>query len=40
MTHNYERHGTTSLFAALYVKTGQVIGDIIGDIVVPSSGSS
>lgn len=25
-THDYQRHGTTSLFAALDVKTGQVIG--------------
>lgn len=27
-THDYTRHGTTSLFAALNVKTGTVIGDI------------
>ena len=26
-THDYVRHGTTSLFAALDVKTGQVIGE-------------
>lgn len=26
-THDYERHGTTSLFAALAVKTGVVIGE-------------
>ena len=26
-THDYERHGTTSLFAALDVATGQVIGE-------------
>ena len=26
MTHDYKRHGTTSLFAALEVATGQVIG--------------
>ena len=26
-THDYKRHGTTSLFAALDVKTGQVIAD-------------
>ena len=25
-THDYRRHGTTSLFAALEVKTGRVIG--------------
>jgi len=27
MTHDYKRHGTTTLFAAFDVKTGQVIGD-------------
>jgi transposase len=27
-THDYERHGTTSLFAALDVKTGTVIGEL------------
>ena len=26
-THDYKRHGTTSLFAALDVKTGTVIGE-------------
>jgi transposase len=26
-THDYRRHGTTSLFAALDVKTGEVIGE-------------
>ena len=26
MTHDYKRHGTTTLFAALYVATGKVIG--------------
>lgn len=26
-THDYERHGTTTLFAALNVKTGKVVGD-------------
>ncbi len=26
MTHDYKRHGTTTLFAALNVLTGQVIG--------------
>lgn len=26
-THDYERHGTTTLFAALNVKTGEVIGE-------------
>src|SRR5262249_36102942 len=29
-THDYVRHGTTSLFAALEVKTGTVIGDLHG----------
>jgi transposase len=27
-THDYKRHGTTSLFAALDVKTGKVIGEL------------
>jgi len=27
-THDYERHGTTSLFAALNTKTGQVLGQL------------
>lgn len=27
-THDYRRHGTTSLFAALNVKTGTILGDI------------
>src|SRR5512145_644916 len=27
-THDYRRHGTTSLFAALNVKTGQVVGQL------------
>jgi transposase len=27
-THDYKRHGTTSLFAALNVKTGHVVGEI------------
>jgi hypothetical protein len=26
-THNYKRHGTTTLFAALDTKSGQVIGE-------------
>jgi hypothetical protein len=26
MTHDYKRHGTSTLFAALEVQTGQVIG--------------
>jgi hypothetical protein len=27
MTHDYKRHGTTTLFAALEVKWGTAIGD-------------
>jgi transposase len=27
-THDYERHGTTSLFAALDLATGRVIGEL------------
>ena len=27
MTHDYKRNGTTTLFAALDVKTGEVIGE-------------
>src|SRR6266498_1386092 len=29
MTHDYERNGTTTLFAALYVLTGKVIGQCL-----------
>jgi DDE superfamily endonuclease len=29
MTHDYKRNGTTTLFAALDVKTGQVIGECL-----------
>lgn len=29
MTHDYKRNGTTTLFAALNVKTGQVIGECV-----------
>jgi len=29
MTHDYRRHGTTTLFAALDVKSGQVIGECL-----------
>ena len=29
MTHDYKRHGTTTLFAALNVKTGEVIGECL-----------
>lgn len=29
MTHDYKRHGTTTLFAALDVKSGMVIGECL-----------
>jgi transposase len=29
MTHDYKRHGTTTLFAALDVATGKVIGECV-----------
>ena len=29
MSHDYKRHGTTTLFAALDVKSGQVIGECL-----------
>ena len=29
MTHDYQRHGTTTLFAALDVLTGKVIGQCL-----------
>jgi hypothetical protein len=29
MTHDYKRHGTTTLFAALDVLTGTVIGECL-----------
>ena len=29
MTHDYKRHGTTTLFAALDVKTGEIIGECV-----------
>ena len=29
MTHDYKRNGTTTLFAALDIKTGQVIGECV-----------
>ena len=35
-THDYIRHGTTSLFAALDVATGKVIGQCIGGIGIRS----
>lgn len=29
MTHDYKHHGTTTLFAALDLKSGQVIGECL-----------
>ena len=39
MTHDYKRHGTTTLFAALDVKSGKVIGDCMPRHPLPGSGS-
>ena len=36
-THDYHRHGTTTLFAALDIGSGKVIGDSTGAIAAPSS---
>jgi transposase len=38
MTHDYKRHGTTTLFAALDVKSGMVIGDRMPRHPLPGSG--
>ena len=38
MTHDYKRHGTTTLFAALDVKSGLVIGDCMPRHPLPGSG--
>jgi len=40
MTHDYKRHGTTTLFAALDVKSGLVIGECQPRIVPRSSSAS
>jgi hypothetical protein len=37
MTHDYKRHGTTTLFAALDVKSGKVIGDCMSRHPLPGS---
>ncbi len=37
MTHDYKRHGTTTLFAALDVKSGLVIGDCRCHAIGPRS---
>ena len=39
-THDYKRHGTTSLFAALDVAAGKVIGRCFRAIAPASSGAS
>jgi transposase len=38
MTHDYKRHGTTTLFAALDVKSGMVIGECMPRHPLPGSG--
>jgi transposase len=38
MTHDYKRHGTTTLFAALDVKSGKVISDCMSRHPLPGSG--
>ena len=38
MTHDYKRHGTTTLFAALDVKSGHVIGECLPRHPLPGSG--
>ena len=40
MTHDYKRHGTTTLFAALDVKSGLIIGECQPGIVRRSSSAS
>jgi transposase len=40
MTHDYKRHGTTTLFAALDVKSGMVIGECLPRHPLPGSASS
>jgi transcriptional regulator with XRE-family HTH domain len=40
MTHDYKRHGTTTLFAALDVLTGKVIGSCMPSTATRSSSSS
>jgi transposase len=40
MTHDYKRHGTTTLFAALDVLEGKVIGDVCSAIGTRSSSAS
>jgi len=40
MTHDYKRHGTTTLFAALDVKSGIVIGECRRATVPKSSSAS
>jgi len=38
MTHDYKRHGTTTLFAALDVKSRKVIGECLPRHPLPGSG--
>ena len=37
MTHDYKRNGTTTLFAALDVKTGVIIGECLPRIAPKNS---
>jgi hypothetical protein len=37
-THDYSRHGTTTLFAALNIATGKVIGELPGRHRTPLAG--
>src|SRR6186713_2785397 len=34
-THDYARHGTTTLFAALDIATGEVIGELLWRVNLP-----
>ena len=40
MTHDYKRHGTTTLFAALDVASGKVIGQCMRHIGIRSGSNS
>ena len=40
MTHDYKRHGTTTLFAALNVLDGTVIGRCMQRTAIPNSFAS
>ena len=40
MTHDYKRNGTMTLFAALDVKSGMVIGECLARAIGPRSSSN